>query len=841
MTDQLTSSQLWALQRGGISGAVAGAAVSGSTGGNLASSNFENPGVPPPEAVKVKKVRLPAPKFNPEDLLGDRGLSKILEIFPKIKFRGKGHEASDIRQLMKVYRVWGYSLFKHMTFDELVEKIEKFGGTIMLKEHMANLRDKRDMEEFEPAEAKMDVDYGESGDIPPVQSASSSIAQSNVDAQMEYMPEEFEQDIFGPHTVPSQPAPSQSAPSQSAIIPKPAPSQSAPSQSVIPKPKAALSQAAAKNGGGGASSLTDDQRARIAANVERARKLRDARVRRQRESEEEAKNSELQRKSDKEIASGISVLSLRKFNLWLDKTAKAEEAEESAEKFMKLFTDLKTPGMISMAEWHFTWAKLDQGHLDRFIARFRAIAQDCGALPARLAALSQSVATGDELDSVARRKWLTRVFRFIASEGVEMTQPSQSQDIPSDSSKPSEEAKNVEENENGTSGNIENALSSDQNSSSPSENDVASPSENKQNPNPTSSEPGPDSESIVVEDESTIFPEDHQSGPKISIKSTDLADNFSESTESHPTEYERPVVPAPSNAASSPLIRASERGVLPDESSILDLTLPTARARSGSNQATQALEEKIGADRNSECSDSTEMDRQQLGCHSRQDTHMSATESQVAMAGTESQDLVFMSMGDSASQIAIAGSGPQMAMSMSGSESQMAMSMTDSQSQLAMPTTGSESQMDMSVDLDDASICALPPNTQVLSLMGDDITEPVGSEKSDGIGLDGPGLESEDGSISSLMTANFSTRAQDGSHISGSSVLDDQEISFSDSGTTHEESQSQTVSAGGDSSSATSVPTEDNPTSTSSVQHSVSESESPNGTDSSSVVNDEKM
>jgi hypothetical protein len=66
---------------------------------------------PPPDAdkavadeaakTKVKKIKRTVPKFTPELLLDQhKGLVSVYKNFPKLKFKGKGHEASDLRRLM---------------------------------------------------------------------------------------------------------------------------------------------------------------------------------------------------------------------------------------------------------------------------------------------------------------------------------------------------------------------------------------------------------------------------------------------------------------------------------------------------------------------------------------------------------------------------------------------------------------------------------------------------------------------------------------------------------------------------------------------------------------------
>ena len=71
-----------------------------------------------------KKNKKAMPKFAPELLLDrDKGLSAIFKSFPKLKFRGKGHEASDLQRLLSKYAEWANVLVPDMEFSEFVTKV----------------------------------------------------------------------------------------------------------------------------------------------------------------------------------------------------------------------------------------------------------------------------------------------------------------------------------------------------------------------------------------------------------------------------------------------------------------------------------------------------------------------------------------------------------------------------------------------------------------------------------------------------------------------------------------------------------------------------------------------
>jgi len=60
-------------------------------------------------------------------LMGDRGLTILPQTFESLKFKGKGHEVSDLNTLMSAYEHWAHRLFPKMPFDEVVERLEKLG------------------------------------------------------------------------------------------------------------------------------------------------------------------------------------------------------------------------------------------------------------------------------------------------------------------------------------------------------------------------------------------------------------------------------------------------------------------------------------------------------------------------------------------------------------------------------------------------------------------------------------------------------------------------------------------------------------------------------------------
>ncbi|KAH3797672.1 TIMELESS-interacting protein-like [Dreissena polymorpha] len=79
------------------------------------------------KGASKKVVRRPQPKLDPTRLSGARGIPILAKQFEKVKFKGKGHEASDLALIMKQLEHWGHRLFPKMPFDEVLERVERLG------------------------------------------------------------------------------------------------------------------------------------------------------------------------------------------------------------------------------------------------------------------------------------------------------------------------------------------------------------------------------------------------------------------------------------------------------------------------------------------------------------------------------------------------------------------------------------------------------------------------------------------------------------------------------------------------------------------------------------------
>ncbi|XP_052206139.1 uncharacterized protein LOC127810615 isoform X2 [Diospyros lotus] len=97
----------------------------------------------PKPSEKPKKVPRTRPKLTPELLLSDDGIGYVLRHFPRaFKFRGRGHEVSDLGNLIGLYAQWHSHLLPYYSFDQFVHKVEQVGATRRVKTCLGGLRDK---------------------------------------------------------------------------------------------------------------------------------------------------------------------------------------------------------------------------------------------------------------------------------------------------------------------------------------------------------------------------------------------------------------------------------------------------------------------------------------------------------------------------------------------------------------------------------------------------------------------------------------------------------------------------------------------------------------------------
>ncbi|MCJ1460032.1 chromosome segregation in meiosis- protein [Mycoblastus sanguinarius] len=82
------------------------------------------------EQIKVVKKRAPVVKLDENRLLSPAGVPKLRRIAKeRLKFKGKGHEYSDVARLLNAYQFWLDDLYPRAKFADALAIIEKLGHT----------------------------------------------------------------------------------------------------------------------------------------------------------------------------------------------------------------------------------------------------------------------------------------------------------------------------------------------------------------------------------------------------------------------------------------------------------------------------------------------------------------------------------------------------------------------------------------------------------------------------------------------------------------------------------------------------------------------------------------
>jgi len=80
------------------------------------------------EEIKVAKKRKPIVKLDEARLLSQAGIPKLRRLAKeRLKFKGKGHEYSDVSRLLSFYQLWLDDLFPKAKFADGLSIIEKLG------------------------------------------------------------------------------------------------------------------------------------------------------------------------------------------------------------------------------------------------------------------------------------------------------------------------------------------------------------------------------------------------------------------------------------------------------------------------------------------------------------------------------------------------------------------------------------------------------------------------------------------------------------------------------------------------------------------------------------------
>ncbi|KAK3641426.1 chromosome segregation in meiosis-related protein [Elasticomyces elasticus] len=95
---------------------------------NEAPNNNTAPAADPDAEIKVRKKRAPALKLDENLLLSPAGIPKFrVQARKQLKFKGKGHEFSDIGRLLNLYQLWLDDLYPKAKFRDGLAMVEKIG------------------------------------------------------------------------------------------------------------------------------------------------------------------------------------------------------------------------------------------------------------------------------------------------------------------------------------------------------------------------------------------------------------------------------------------------------------------------------------------------------------------------------------------------------------------------------------------------------------------------------------------------------------------------------------------------------------------------------------------
>ncbi|XP_010641567.1 TIMELESS-interacting protein [Fukomys damarensis] len=79
--------------------------------------------VPPKRTVKRN-----IPRLDAQRLISERGLPALRHVFDKTKFKGKGHEAEDLKTLIRHMEHWAHRLFPKLRFEDFIDRVEYLGN-----------------------------------------------------------------------------------------------------------------------------------------------------------------------------------------------------------------------------------------------------------------------------------------------------------------------------------------------------------------------------------------------------------------------------------------------------------------------------------------------------------------------------------------------------------------------------------------------------------------------------------------------------------------------------------------------------------------------------------------
>ncbi|NXF01065.1 TIPIN protein, partial [Smithornis capensis] len=78
--------------------------------------------------VTRNTLKRPRPKLDAHRLTSERGLPALRHMFDNVKFKGKGHEAEDLKTLIQHMEHWAHRLFPKLPFEDFIDRVESLGN-----------------------------------------------------------------------------------------------------------------------------------------------------------------------------------------------------------------------------------------------------------------------------------------------------------------------------------------------------------------------------------------------------------------------------------------------------------------------------------------------------------------------------------------------------------------------------------------------------------------------------------------------------------------------------------------------------------------------------------------
>ncbi|XP_056606550.1 TIMELESS-interacting protein [Triplophysa dalaica] len=115
---------------------------------------------------KRRSVKRPQPKLDSNRLISEKGLPALRTLFDNVTFKGKGHEAEDLKLLLKKMENWAHRLYPKLQFEDFIEKVESLGGKKEVQTCLKRIRmdmplTHEDFVEEAQAPAQEEFDLGE--------------------------------------------------------------------------------------------------------------------------------------------------------------------------------------------------------------------------------------------------------------------------------------------------------------------------------------------------------------------------------------------------------------------------------------------------------------------------------------------------------------------------------------------------------------------------------------------------------------------------------------------------------------------------------------------------------